>query len=50
MKKYLLTIDERIYKAFREASRKEGRTMRWLLENFMVEYVADKSKTRNKIK
>jgi hypothetical protein len=39
MKKYLLTVDSEIYKAFRESARKEGRTMKWLLEQFMLQYV-----------
>ena len=46
MKTYLLTIDGKIYKAFRDAAKKEGRTMRWLIEQFMAQYVANKQRTR----
>lgn len=40
MKKYLLTIDCELYAAFRELAKQEGRTMRWLLEEFIRQFVS----------
>ena len=44
MKKYLLSIDPKIYKEFRSAAKRDGRTMRWLIEQFMLQFVQDKKR------
>ncbi|GEM_PF-3754226 len=48
MKKYLLSIDPKIYKEFRSAAKKDGRAMRWLIEQFMLEFVKDRKQRPKK--